>query len=190
MGKHSLIRINNMKRLTLLSLLLLFVYAAYSQHGPLQKNNIPLFGAQIFIEPGQSPELIDSWFQTLHDNGMNACRIRMFESYMLQADGTWDFTLFDYAFHAATRHNIKIYATFFPATEKTDIGGWKFPVDEAQKDKFARFIQALVTHYKDSPALYGWVLINEPGIDALPDTPFIRDSYACPAAQASRSWTV
>ena len=167
-----------MKRLTLLSLLLLFVYAAYSQHGPLQKNNIPLFGAQIFIEPGQSPELIDSWFQTLHDNGMNACRIRMFESYMLQADGTWDFTLFDYAFHAATRHNIKIYATFFPATEKTDIGGWKFPVDEAQKDKFARFIQALVTHYKDSPALYGWVLINEPGIDALPDTPFIRDSYA------------
>ena len=167
-----------MKKLTLLSLLLLFVCAGYSQTGPLQKNDAPLFGAQIFIEPGQSPELIDNWFKTLHDNGMNACRIRMFESYMLQADGTWDFTLFDYAFHAAERHNVKIYATFFPATEKTDIGGWKFPVDRAQKNKFARFIQALVNHYKDFPALYGWVLINEPGIDDLPDTPFIRECYA------------
>lgn len=167
-----------MKKFTFLSLLLLFAHAAYSQHGPMQKNSAPLFGAQIFIEPGQSSGLIDSWFSTLRDNGMNACRIRMFESYMRQADGTWDFTLFDHAFHAAAKHHIKIYATLFPTTEKTDIGGWKFPIDEVQKNKFAQFIQALITHYKDFPALYGWVLINEPGIDVLPDTPFIRDSYA------------
>lgn len=162
----------------LLVFLLFSIVKVHSQNTPLQKNDIPFVGAQIFIEPGQSQALIEQWFNTLRENGMNTCRIRMFESYMLRPDGTWDFTLFDYAFHAAAKNGIRIYATLFPATDKTDIGGWKFPVDEEQKDSFARFIKALVTHYKSFPALYGWVLINEPGIDKLPDTPFVNQKRA------------
>lgn len=157
-----------------LSFLMFSVLIAHSQNTLLQKNDSPFMGAQIFIEPGQSPQLIEHWFKTLKDNGMNTCRIRMFESYMLCPDGSWDFTLFDYAFQAAAKYGIRIYATLFPTTDKTDIGGWKFPANEAQKESFARFIKTLVTHYKDFPALYGWVLINEPGIDKLPDTPFIN----------------
>jgi hypothetical protein len=141
----------------------------------MDKNHLPFVGAQVFIEPGQTQPMIEGWFKTLKDNGMSVCRIRMFESYMLQSDGSWDFTLFDHAFRAADKYGVKIYATLFPKTDKTDIGGWKFPKDETQKASFARFIKALVSHYKDSPSLYGWVLINEPGVEKIPDTQFISD---------------
>ena len=160
-------------------LLICFIQTVTAQQSPLQRNNLPFFGAQVFIEPGQSGELIESWFKTLKENGMSACRIRMFESYMLQPDGSWDFTLFDHAFRAAAKYHIKIYCTLFPATEKTDIGGWKFPEDEAEKESFARFIKALVSHYKDHPALYGWVIINEPGMDGrMPKTDFSKAARA------------
>lgn len=143
----------------------------------LSKEAVPFVGAQVFIEPGQTASQIDGWFKTLAESGMTMCRIRMFESYMRQADGSWDFSLFDTAFRSASRHGVKVYATLFPATEKTDIGGWKFPADDRQKESFAEFIQALVTHYKDSPALAGWVIINEPGTDGrYPHTDFVDEA--------------
>lgn len=148
---------------------------------PLEQHSAPRFGAQVFIEPGQSAEQIDGWFRTLAENGLTLARIRMFESYMAQPDGSWDFTLFDHAFRAAERHGVKLYATLFPATAKTDIGGWKFPRDAEQQQVFARYIAALVDHYKTSPALAGWVLINEPGMGGrIPATPFM--------AEARRRW--
>lgn len=141
----------------------------------LAKDAVPFVGAQVFIEPGQTSSQIDSWFRTMAENGMTMCRIRMFESYIKQPDGSWDFSLFDMAFQSAARHGIKVYATLFPATVKTDIGGWKFPADDGQKASFALFIEALVTHYKSFSALAGWVIINEPGTDGnYPRTDFVN----------------
>ncbi len=139
----------------------------------LQAQQVPLFGAQVFIEPGQTDRETEGWFRTMSENGMAICRIRMFESYMRQPGGTWDFSLFDRAFDYAEKYDIKVMGTFFPATEKTDIGGWKFPETEEQLQQFAEFIKALTTHYKDHKALHAWVLINEPG-GGLSDTPFSR----------------
>ncbi len=158
---------------------------------PLDNRAVPRFGAQVFIEPGQTPEQIDGWFRTLAENGMTLARIRMFESYLAQPDGTWDFTLFDHAFRAAEKYNIKLYATLFPATAKTDIGGWKFPRDTEQQQAFARYIEALVDHYKASPALAGWVLLNEPGLDGhIPATPFMTAARRrWDAAHPAREYT-
>lgn len=140
----------------------------------LAKDAVPFVGAQVFIEPGQTSSQIDGWFKTLAENGMTMCRIRMFESYMKQPDGSWDFSLFDMAFRSAARHGVKVYATLFPATAKTDIGGWKFPADDGQKVSFALFIKALVTHYREHAALAGWVIVNEPGTDGnYPRTDFV-----------------
>lgn len=140
----------------------------------LAKDAVPFVGAQVFIEPGQTSSQIDGWFRTMAENGMTMCRIRMFESYMKQSDGSWDFSLFDMAFKSAARHGVKVYATLFPATVKTDIGGWKFPADDKQKTSFASYIKALVTHYKEFSALAGWVIINEPGTDGnYPQTDFV-----------------
>ncbi|NJK95306.1 MAG: hypothetical protein HC905_10670 [Bacteroidales bacterium] len=82
----------------------------------------PMIGAEVFIEPGQSPELIDSWYRLMKENGLTICRTRMFENYMRKPDGSWDFTLFDYAYKAADKYGIKVWGNLFPATDFTDVG--------------------------------------------------------------------
>jgi beta-galactosidase len=135
-------------------------------------------GAQVFIEPGQTTEEIDTWFRVLKENHFTVCRIRMFESYMKKGDGNWDFTLFDHAFRSAEKHGIKVFGTIFPYTEKTDIGGFKFPCDEAHLQSIAEFIKQLTTHFRQFKSLYGWVLINEPGVGGkIPWTGFTKNRF-------------
>ncbi|HLN71669.1 MAG TPA: beta-galactosidase trimerization domain-containing protein [Prolixibacteraceae bacterium] len=141
-------------------------------------SDTPVFGAQVFIEPGQTPEEIDTWFRMLKENGMKTTRIRMFESYMHKTDDTWDYSLFDIAYKAADKYDIKVYATLFPYTEKTDIGGFKFPRDEAHLQSIALFIEKAVTHFSQYKCMYGWVLINEPGVSGkIPWTDFTKARY-------------
>ena len=47
-----------------------------------QQCDVPQIGAQVFVEPGQTPEDIDGFFRLLHDNGMKVARIRMFGAHM------------------------------------------------------------------------------------------------------------
>lgn len=142
-----------------------------------QNSNPYHFGAQVFIEPGQTVEETEEWFKLLKDNGMTICRIRMFESYMHKPDGTWDFSLFDRAFKLAEKYDIKIYGTLFPATDKMDIGGWKFPKDQQQLEQFSEYIKKMVLHFGQYKSMYAWVLINEPG-GGLNDNEFSRDMRA------------
>lgn len=129
----------------------------------------PQIGAEVFIEPGQTPQQIDQWFKGLSESGMNVCRIRMFESYMKDAKGNWDFSLFDLAFKAADKYGIKIYGTFFPETTKIDIGGWKFPESDAQLAQFGEYIKQAALHFNQFQSMYAWVLINEPGYNHRED---------------------
>ncbi len=133
-------------------------------------------GAEVFIEPGQTDEEIDVWFKRLKESGMTITRIRMFESYMHKPDGTWDFTLFDTAFKAGDKYGIKIYANLFPATDFTDVGGFKFPKSEQNLQDISNYIKQVVEHFKDFPSLYGWVPVNEPGSGILPEDEFSRNA--------------
>ena len=140
---------------------------------------LPFIGAQVFIEPGQTPAEIDTWFRVLKENHFTVCRIRMFESYMKKQDGTWDFSLFDNAFRSAEKHGIKVFGTIFPYTEKTDIGGFKFPRDETHLQSIELFIKQLTTHFNQFSSLYGWVLINEPGTGGkFPMTEFTKNKLS------------
>src|SRR5664279_2710408 len=149
------------------------------QAGDSSNLKFPFIGAQVFIEPGQTPDEIDTWFRVLKENQFSVCRIRMFESYMKKADGSWDFSLFDNAFRSAEKYGIKVFGTIFPYTEKTDIGGFKFPKDDAQLQSISLFIEKLATHFSQFSSLYGWVLINEPGVGGrIPWTDFTKSKYA------------
>jgi len=161
----------------MITLILIFSITKFSV-AQKSLSDVPVFGAQIFIEPGQTPEDIDTWFRMLKENGMKTTRIRMFESYMHKPDGTWDFSLFDLAFKSADKYGIQVYCTIFPYTEKTDIGGFKFPRDEAHLQSIALFIEKLVTHFSQFKSMYGWVLINEPGVSGtIPSTDFTKAKY-------------
>ena len=122
----------------------------------------PRIGAQVFIEPGQTPKDIDDWFRILEEGGMKVCRIRMFETHMHRADGSWDFSLYDEAFRAAERHGVNVFATLFPADDT--VGGFKHPRNKAHLVEIAEYVSQIVNHFKDYPALYCWVLQNEPGL--------------------------
>ncbi len=145
---------------------------------PLKKDVVPFIGAQVFIEPGQTKEDIDTWFRMLKENNMSVCRIRMFESYMRDENYNWDFSLFDEAFKAAEKYDIQVYATLFPYTEKTDIGGFKFPRDEAHLKSIGVFIENAVKHFSAFGSLFGWVLINEPGTGGrIPENKFPEQKF-------------
>jgi len=72
---------------------------------------VPMIGAEIFIEPGQTPEEIDTWFKRL--TGMTVTRIRMFERYMHTPDGKWDFSLFDKPYKAGRNTALRYTVTYF-----------------------------------------------------------------------------
>ncbi|MDP4290310.1 MAG: beta-galactosidase trimerization domain-containing protein, partial [Bacteroidota bacterium] len=133
--------------------------------------------AEVFIEPGQTPQEIDTWFKRLKESHMTVTRIRMFENYMHKADGSWDFSLFDQAYKAAEKYGIRIYGNLFPATSFTDVGGFKFPRDEAHLKSIADYIKNMVTHFKQFKSCYGWVPINEPGSGHYPEQDFSRKKF-------------
>lgn len=130
-----------------------------------QRSAYPEIGAQIFIEPGQSAADIEEFFSVMERCNMTVGRIRLFGAHMLQPDGTWDYALYDTAFDAAQRHGVKLFATLFPPTDLlSDVGGFKFPSSAAHLKEIAAYIEAMVTHFASKPALYAWVLQNEPGL--------------------------
>lgn len=134
----------------------------------IEVNAKPVIGAQVIIEKGQSAEEIESLFALLKSHNMDICRIRMFESYMHDGNGNWDFSTFDHAFRAAERNQIKIIATLFPMVEFTNIGGFKFPDSDAHLASVEEYIRQVVTHFRGFPSLYGWVLMNEIGTGKAP----------------------
>jgi beta-galactosidase len=136
-----------------------------------------MIGAEVFIEPGQTPEEIDLWFRRLQEAGMTVTRIRLFESYIHKPDGKWDYTLFDEAYKAADKYGIKVYGNLFPATAFTDLGGLKFPKDEDHLGAIARYIENVVSHFKQFRSCYGWVPVNEPGVGHFPQEQFATDKY-------------
>ncbi|GGH10564.1 beta-galactosidase trimerization domain-containing protein [Mucilaginibacter phyllosphaerae] len=136
-----------------------------------------MLGAEVFIEPGQSPQEIDLWFKRLQEAGMTVTRVRLFETYMHNDDGTWDFTLFDEAYKAADKYGIKIYGNLFPATAFTDLGGLKFPKDEKHLGTIARYVENVVGHFKQFRSCYGWVPVNEPGVGHFPQEQFATDKF-------------
>lgn len=151
-----------MKRLILLIVCAACALSSYCQ---FRDDSPIMIGAEILIEPGQNPEDVDLWFRTLSENGMKVTRLRMFEDYMKDADGNWDFSLFDRAFRAGEKYGIKIMGNLFPATSFDDIGGFKFPRDEQHWTDIKEYIRAVVNHFKGYKSLFAWVPVNEPGLD-------------------------
>ncbi len=155
----------------------------------------PLIGAQIFVEPGQSDEQIDSFFAAMEKAGMEVGRIRLFGVHVLKPDGSYDFSLYDKAFDAAARHHVRMFITLFPPTDElSDVGGFKFPRTREHLEQILDYTRQSVNHFKSHPATYCWVLQNEPGLGGpinpsstplademfesfCKENPYVRDSW-------------
>lgn len=128
----------------------------------------PQIGAQIWIEPGQTPAQIDEWFHDLAKMDMPVARLFLMWSYLEPSPGKWDFTLYDEAFRAAEKYHVRVVATLTPSGPPPFLGGngtqggGVLPTAESRQAA-AAYIARVVAHYRTSPALDTWLLVNEPG---------------------------
>jgi len=182
-------------------LLLFLVFAALLRFDcPGQTPTKPLLGAQIWIEPGQTPAQIDGWFQELAKQQMPVARVFIMWPYIEPARDQWDFTLYDETFRSAEKYKVKIVATLTPTGIPPFMGGSDVQnggivgSEDARKES-AQYIAKVVERYKGSPALDTWLLANEPGEapkpQALAITKYriwLEKQYGTVAA-LNRSWT-
>ena len=128
----------------------------------------PLLGAEIWIEPGQTPFQIDTWFRELADSHMPVARLFLMWPYLESTPNEWNFTLYDAAFRAAEKYHIHIVATLTPSGLPPFLGGdgsqggGVLPTIKDQQFA-AAYIAKVVEHYRSSSALDTWLLVNEPG---------------------------
>ena len=126
-------------------------------------------GAEVWLEPEQTPEEIDMWFRRMADCKMRSARIFLMWNYIEVAPGKYDFTIADYAFEAAKKHGVEIEASLFCTHAPVFYGDqywyrtqrhtllWS---KEIQQNS-AKFIEACVTRYRNHPALGTWWILNE-----------------------------
>ena len=133
----------------------------------------PIIGAQVFIEPGQTKQDVESWFKLLADHNMPVCRIRVFEDHINLGNSKWDFSRYDHAFDMAQKYGVKIMVTLFPSDRS--VGGFKFPKNLEHQKSVEEYVRQTIRHFKDHPALDTWVLQNEPG-----DYSYSKNDYSLP----------
>ncbi len=150
-------------------LLLFTFYFSFLHAQPASPDRTPEIGAQVWIEPGQTPEEIDQWFATLDKHDMRITRIFVMWNFLETAPGQWNFKEYDAAFASAQKHNIKLVATLMP-NHGPAFRGFYYKVQDgaiaktqAQLDESKIFISTIVNRYKNHPALFNWMLMNEPG---------------------------
>jgi beta-galactosidase len=149
------------------TLLFLIMFSLVSSAAKLPAE-IPLLGAQIWIEPGQTPSEIDAWFGQLQAAHMPVARLFIMWSYLQPSQSRWDFSLYDAAFRSAEMHHVQIVATLTPSGLPLFLGGdgtqgqglVKTTEQQAASDEY---IKRVVRRYRSSPAMNSWILLNEPG---------------------------
>ena len=137
----------------------------------------PRIGAEIWIEPGQTSDQIDRWFQILQEQKMPVARLFIMWNYVEKTKGVWDFTLYDAAFKAANKYDISIEATFTANHGPVfhDKGFWyreqngSIPSTVSQLNASQAYIKNVVERYRSDKALGNWWLMNEPGQLNKPD---------------------
>jgi beta-galactosidase len=168
---------NNKIRNGLLAILLVVLLIPITTQLKAQE---PIIGAQVFIEPGQNKQDVETWFKLLADHNMPVCRIRVFEDHMNLGNGKWDFSRYDHAFDMAQKYEVKIMVTLFPSDRS--VGGFKFPKNLEHQKSVEEYVRETVRHFKDHPALDTWVLQNEPGAYS-----YSKDAYSLPKYEKWKS---
>lgn len=149
-----------------------------------QAQILPRLGAEIYLEPGQTPQQVDHWVKVLSDNKMPFVRVFMMWDYLEPKPGVWDFTLYDALFKAAEKYDVKITATLVPNSGPFFMGKDFYYVThnmlmyekEEYREMSKNYIKTVVERFRNSPALDSWWLYNEPSGNIHLDT-FAVDEF-------------
>lgn len=137
---------------------------------------LPEIGGEVWIEPGQTKEQIDTFFRIMKESKMTTARMFIMWNQIETDPGVFDFTPYDIAFKAAEKYNIKVVATLTAAEPAPCVNKRSFYQlhthliieDRAEYSAAAEYIRQVVNRYKDNPMLEYWWLLNEPGQYPVP----------------------
>jgi hypothetical protein len=135
-------------------------------------------GCQVWLEPDDSAARVELLFAAAAESGLGWVRLFLMWPWIEEQPGAWDFGVFDLAFDAAVRHNIRIKATLTANSGPWWLGtpsmlhshtGFLSPDQRAPMEQY---IRACVSRYAEHAGLGQWILWNEPnsGGDRTPET--------------------
>ena len=153
---------------------LIFIFNLFN----LQAQDNYQFGAEVYIEQGQTPQQVDNWIKMLADHHMPVARIFIMWNQIELKAGQWDFSLYDQVFSSAEKYGVKIVATLTMNYEPYYVNPTGFyilhenalPRTAHQLNYSKKYIEKVVNRYKNSKALDTWWLINEPGMNNRDDS--------------------
>ena len=138
-------------------------------------------GAEIFLDPGYTPDDIRKHFARMKETGLTVARMFILWDHIEHKPGEWRFDLYDQAYAAAAANGISVLTTLCPE----DPPGWarqtpfyhhKLVLNTpALQEHAAEYLRRVVTRYKDHPSQGPWSLANEPaGLPERFDAPALR----------------
>lgn len=160
-----------------------------------------LLGTQIWIERDDTPERINALFARAAECGHGWVRIILTWPWIEAEPGGWDFEIFDHAFEAAQRHDIRLKVTLTCNSGPWHIGtpamlhshtGFLSP---EQRGPMREYLRRCVGRYHKHPVLGQWILWNEPN-DLADPTPerlefwreWLRKDSGGDLAGLNRAW--
>lgn len=125
-------------------------------------------GSQLFINRHDTPERVAEMVGKMAAAKLSLIRIFLVWDHLEPREGVWRWEVYDRLFAEAERHGLRVIATLMavsPPGWMRITGGLQDVCNLDDPAVWARCLQYLdrvVSHWKDAPALHSWILWNEP----------------------------
>jgi endo-1,4-beta-mannosidase len=125
-------------------------------------------GAEFFLNESATEESVRKHFWLMQSHGLTVSRIFVIWDDIEDTPGIWDFERYDWIYDATRDSGIKIAATLC----SEDPPGWidLTPFnhnranlnDPRMRERAAGYLEKVVVRYRNHPAHWAWLLMNEP----------------------------
>jgi beta-galactosidase len=144
----------------------------------------PRLGAEFFLNNSETHDSVLRHFRLMAESGLTIARIFTIWDQIEHEEGKWDFTRCDWLYDAAAQNGILIANTLCSEDPPGWMGTAPFyhqwaDLSNARLRPYSeKYIEKVVTHYKDHPAHGVWLLQNEPGFRGNTEQPYVLAEYA------------
>lgn len=166
-----------------------------------KKDAKKFLGSQIWIEPSDSAERINTLVGEASRAGLGWLRTFLIWPWIEAEPGNWDFRVYDQLFAACEQHGILLKATLTANSGPWHIGTPSLLhshtgfLGKFQQEAIEKYVEHCVRRYAGHPALGQWILWNEPsgGDDHTDETRelwnnWLENRYSGDIGALNRRW--
>ena len=131
-------------------------------------DNTVRVGAEFFLNRSETADSVASHFRMMKEHGLTIARIFVIWDDIERLPGQWDFHRYDWVYDEAAANGIRIAATLCAEdppgwTQQTPFYHQRTDLNDPQRRKHAaKYLEKVVTRYRNHPAQGYWLLMNEP----------------------------